>query len=165
VAWTFAALIVLYWVFRYTLWFTWLPFEVRYMRRLALTVFARVQAFSTSWFNDAFAGVTVRNITRGMGALDELSGGVAYAVFPDLHDHHRHGHLHGCQWIRHAGAVFHAVFRSVYGGHRRDFLKIVAPANRRANEAIQNWAAWWPMRLPATRRSKPLGLKRRNRRP
>lgn len=46
--------------------------------------FDRVQRFSTDWHANSFAGSTVRQITRGMGALDLLNSTILIALFPSL---------------------------------------------------------------------------------
>ena len=44
--------------------------------------FARVQRFSTDWHANTFAGSTVRQITRGMGAIDMLDDTILLALWP-----------------------------------------------------------------------------------
>ncbi|MDA9545147.1 multidrug ABC transporter ATPase [Bradyrhizobium sp. CCBAU 45321] len=46
--------------------------------------FDRVQRFSTDWHANGFTGSTVRQITRGMGALDLLNSTILIALFPSL---------------------------------------------------------------------------------
>jgi len=135
VAWAFCALIAGYWVFRYTLWFIWLPFEVRYMKRLAQGSFARVQSFSTAWFNDTFAGVTVRNITRGMGALDGFLESVLTQFFPTLMIIAGTAVYMMISGYGVLGVLFLLYFMLFVAATGTISLKIVAPANRRANEA------------------------------
>src|SRR5690606_1007808 len=45
---------------------------------------ARVQRFSTDWHANAFAGSTVRKVTRGMWALDLLNDTILIALAPSL---------------------------------------------------------------------------------
>ena len=46
--------------------------------------FYRVQRFSTDWHANSFAGSTVRKITRGMWALDQLNDVLLVALLPSL---------------------------------------------------------------------------------
>jgi ATP-binding cassette subfamily B protein len=57
---------------------------LRMMTEVAEDAFARVQRFSTGWHADAFAGSTVRKITRGMWALDLLNDTLLVALLPSL---------------------------------------------------------------------------------
>ncbi|HEY8963114.1 MAG TPA: ABC transporter ATP-binding protein [Alphaproteobacteria bacterium] len=135
IAWTFCGLMMGYWVFRYTLWFIWLPFEIRYMQRLAQRAFERVQSFSTAWFNDTFAGVTVRNITRGMGALDGVLESSLTQFFPTFMIIIGTGiymSVGGYGVLGIGFILYFVLFMTVTGAIS---LKIVAPANRAANEA------------------------------
>ncbi|MCX5493888.1 ABC transporter ATP-binding protein [Kaistia dalseonensis] len=52
--------------------------------QVAEDAFHRVQRFSTNWHANAFAGSTVRKITRGMWALDLLNDTLLIALFPSL---------------------------------------------------------------------------------
>ncbi len=54
------------------------------MSDVARDAFHRVQRFSSEWHANAFAGSTVRKITRGMWALDQLNDTVLMALFPSL---------------------------------------------------------------------------------
>ncbi len=55
---------------------------LRVMSRLLEDSFWRVQRFSTDWHANTFGGSTVRKITRGMWALDQLDDTVILALFP-----------------------------------------------------------------------------------
>jgi ATP-binding cassette, subfamily B, bacterial len=55
---------------------------LRVMSRLLEDSFWRVQRFSTDWHANTFGGSTVRKITRGMWALDQLNDTVILALFP-----------------------------------------------------------------------------------
>ena len=57
---------------------------LKMMSEIASDAFHRVQRFSTDWHANAFAGSTVRKITRGMWALDQLNDTVLIALFPSL---------------------------------------------------------------------------------
>ncbi|MDE1172959.1 MAG: ABC transporter ATP-binding protein [Parvibaculaceae bacterium] len=58
----------------------WLAGDV--MRNIVTEAFAYVQRFSTEWHNNAFAGATVRKVTRGMWAYDQLSDTLFIGLFP-----------------------------------------------------------------------------------
>lgn len=55
---------------------------LRMMTEVAEGAFYRVQRFSTDWHANAFAGSTVRKITRGMHALDLLNDTLLLAFLP-----------------------------------------------------------------------------------
>ncbi len=55
---------------------------LRMMSDVALDAFNRVQRFSADWHANAFAGSTVRKITRGMWALDLLNDTLLIALLP-----------------------------------------------------------------------------------
>jgi len=57
---------------------------LRMMSEIASSAFQRVQRFSSDWHANAFAGSTVRKITRGMWALDMLNDTVLLALLPSL---------------------------------------------------------------------------------
>jgi ATP-binding cassette subfamily B protein len=54
------------------------------MTDVAADAFHRVQRFSTEWHANAFAGSTVRKISRGMWALDLLNDTILIALLPSL---------------------------------------------------------------------------------
>ena len=57
---------------------------LRMMSEIASDAFHRVQRFSSDWHANAFAGSTVRKITRGVLALDLLNDTILIAFFPSL---------------------------------------------------------------------------------
>ena len=57
---------------------------LRMMSDIAADAFRRVQRFSTDWHANAFAGSTVRKITRGMWALDLLNDTLLIALLPSV---------------------------------------------------------------------------------
>ncbi len=57
---------------------------VRIMADIARTAFARVQRFSTDWHANNFAGSTVRRLTRGMWAVDQLDDTLLLMLLPEL---------------------------------------------------------------------------------
>lgn len=54
------------------------------MSDIAADAFNRIQRFSTDWHANAFAGSTVRKVTRGMWALDLLNDTILIALLPSL---------------------------------------------------------------------------------
>ncbi len=54
------------------------------MSTVAEDAFFRVQRFSTNWQANSFAGSTVRKITRGMWALDQLNDTLILALLPSV---------------------------------------------------------------------------------
>ena len=68
-------------------WFTFrniISLTLKMMADIANDGFRRVQRFSTDWHANAFAGSTVRKITRGMWALDALNDTLLVALLPSL---------------------------------------------------------------------------------
>ena len=57
---------------------------LRMMSEITQSSFHRVQRFSSDWHANSFAGSTVRKITRGMWALDQLNDVILMALFPSL---------------------------------------------------------------------------------
>src|SRR6187402_3290201 len=60
------------------------PFTLKIMSEVAQDAFMRVQRFSTDWHANSFAGSTVRKVTRGMWALDQLNDTLLLALLPSL---------------------------------------------------------------------------------
>jgi ATP-binding cassette subfamily B protein len=58
--------------------------NLRIMAAMAREAFWRVQRFSTEWHANAFAGSTVRKISRGMWALDLLNDTLLIALMPSV---------------------------------------------------------------------------------
>ncbi|SHG02880.1 ATP-binding cassette, subfamily B [Kaistia soli DSM 19436] len=54
------------------------------MSTVAENAFFRVQRFSTNWQANSFAGSTVRKISRGMWALDQLNDTLILALLPSV---------------------------------------------------------------------------------
>jgi ATP-binding cassette, subfamily B, bacterial len=68
-------------------WFTFrniISLTLKMMADVANNGFHRVQRFSTDWHANSFAGSTVRKITRGMWALDQLNDTVLVALLPSV---------------------------------------------------------------------------------
>ena len=57
---------------------------LKMMADIGLDAFHRIQRFSTDWHANAFAGSTVRKVTRGMWALDLLNDTILIALFPSV---------------------------------------------------------------------------------
>ncbi|WP_152046020.1 ABC transporter ATP-binding protein [Aureimonas psammosilenae] len=77
-----AALGVGFLLFRHISWWTISIFTLRVMQRVGSRGFARVQHLSTDWHANAFSGSTVRQITRGMWALDMMHDTLLVALLP-----------------------------------------------------------------------------------
>lgn len=69
---------------RHMAWMLVIPMTLRIMSSVAHRGFAHVQRFSTDWHANAFAGSTVRQITRGMWSLDLLHDTLLLALLPSL---------------------------------------------------------------------------------
>lgn len=71
-------------VFRQASWMMMIKVTLKMMGEITASAFARVQRFSSDWHANAFAGSTVRKITRGIWALDTFNDTVILAMFPSL---------------------------------------------------------------------------------
>ncbi|WP_237479773.1 ABC transporter ATP-binding protein [Lichenibacterium dinghuense] len=69
---------------RHLAWSRVVPLTLRTMADMAQDGFARVQRLSTEWHVNSFAGSTVRKISRGMWALDELNDLLLLSFLPAL---------------------------------------------------------------------------------
>lgn len=69
---------------RHLAWRLVIPLTLATMGDMARDGFARVQRLSTEWHANSFAGSTVRKITRGMWALDELNDMLLLSFLPSL---------------------------------------------------------------------------------
>ena len=73
VLWAFAGLMAVQfshtWFWTAAIW-CWTKFAVNNMYRILTDALYKVQRFSTDWHVNAFAGATVRKITRGMWSFD-----------------------------------------------------------------------------------------------
>ncbi|GGD93052.1 multidrug ABC transporter ATP-binding protein [Aureimonas endophytica] len=79
-----AALGLLFVVCRHVAFIAISVFTLRIMRRVGARAFARVQHFSADWHANAFSGSTVRQITRGMWALDLMHDTLLVALLPSV---------------------------------------------------------------------------------
>ncbi|MEM7566493.1 MAG: ABC transporter ATP-binding protein [Pseudomonadota bacterium] len=64
--------------------FTIIDLTVPTMREMEAEAFARVQRLPASWHANAFAGSTVRQITRGAWALDDMADVLMLALLPSI---------------------------------------------------------------------------------
>ena len=71
-------------IFRHFAWWGMIGATLRMMGDITGGAFARVQRFSSDWHANAFAGSTVRKITRGIWALDVLNDTLLLAMLPSL---------------------------------------------------------------------------------
>jgi ATP-binding cassette subfamily B protein len=81
-AFTIFGFLAAFWIFRYGMFYVWISYSAVYMRRIVETGLEQVQRFSTAWHQDTFAGVTVRNITRAIKALDSVMEVALTQFFP-----------------------------------------------------------------------------------
>lgn len=85
--WAFGVIVALGFVMltmRHCLFLAVTRFTLRTMSDLTAEAFQRVQRFSTDWHANAFAGSTVRKITRGIWAVDLLNDTLLVALLPSL---------------------------------------------------------------------------------
>jgi ATP-binding cassette subfamily B protein len=64
--------------------FFWNPLAALNMQQMTNEAFQRVQAFSSDWHGDTFAGATVRRISRAMWGYDVVSDSVIMWIGPAL---------------------------------------------------------------------------------
>ncbi|NIA69523.1 ABC transporter ATP-binding protein [Pelagibius litoralis] len=69
-------------VFREASYRFWIPLATVTMRRIVCDAFYRVQRFSADWQANAFAGATVRKVSRGMWAYDEFADTIYIGFLP-----------------------------------------------------------------------------------
>jgi ATP-binding cassette subfamily B protein len=69
------------WCWTIALWF-WTKFAVHNMYRIVTDALHKVQRFSTDWHVNAFAGATVRKITRGMWSFDTFEDTIFMGFYP-----------------------------------------------------------------------------------
>ena len=62
----------------------WIYFAANVMQRLVNDGFDKAQAFSHQWHSNAFAGATVRKITRGMWAYDDIADQIMIELGPAI---------------------------------------------------------------------------------
>ncbi|MCS3453955.1 ABC-type multidrug transport system fused ATPase/permease subunit [Bradyrhizobium elkanii] len=115
--------------------------------------FDRVQRFSTDWHANGFTGSTVRQITRGMGALDLLNSTILIALFPSLIMLIGSAVLLGWHWPM-MGLIIACGSLAYVGLTITLSLRYIAPSASLANSWIAGLAARSPTRSVATRWSK-----------
>ena len=67
---------------RQAVYYSIIGFTLRMMNGMMSSAFHRVQRLSTDWHANSFAGSTVRKITRGMWAVDQLNDTLLIALLP-----------------------------------------------------------------------------------
>ena len=60
----------------------WNPFAAHNMEEMINDAFVRVQSFSADWHADAFAGATVRKVSRAMWGYDQASDALTLVLGP-----------------------------------------------------------------------------------
>jgi len=78
----FIGAVLCFHLLRYFVVFCVCQVTARGMSALVRDAFARVQRFSADWHANAFAGATVRKITRGMWAFDTLTDTLIFGILP-----------------------------------------------------------------------------------
>jgi ATP-binding cassette subfamily B protein len=73
---------ITFWVMRHASGFVLAYVQSSLMKDLTAVGFSKVQSFSTNWHNNSFSGATVREITRGMKAFEQLSDTLYFSIFP-----------------------------------------------------------------------------------
>lgn len=71
------------WCWTIAFWF-WNKFAVHNMYRILTDGVRKVQRFSTDWHVNAFAGATVRKITRGMWSFDVFEDTIFMGFYPSI---------------------------------------------------------------------------------
>jgi ATP-binding cassette subfamily B protein len=130
----FFALNIVFWLFRYGMFYVWIPFAAKYMSHVVEQAFARVQLFSTAWHSNTFSGVTVRNITRGISAIDGILNITVTQFFPTfcvIIGAAFYMAISGHPFMAFILFLFLVLFTASTGYIS---LKIVSKFNRRANE-------------------------------
>jgi ATP-binding cassette subfamily B protein len=85
--WAWASFVTVYLFFfltRNAAFRLWSVFAARNMEDLTNEAFARVQAFSSDWHADTFAGSTVRKVTRAMWGYDSVSDALVIWLGPAI---------------------------------------------------------------------------------
>jgi len=80
----FVGLAFVYFAFRYLAFIALIWLTGRIMESIVAEAFEQVQRFSAQWHNDAFAGATVRKITRGMWAFDQFADTILLGLVPSF---------------------------------------------------------------------------------
>lgn len=62
----------------------WIPLAARNMEEMTNEGFAKVQAFSSDWHADSFAGATVRKLTRAMWGYDSVTDAATIWLGPGI---------------------------------------------------------------------------------
>ena len=75
---------ICYQTFRHISMLLWMRFATKVMHNIVTEAFEQVQRFSTEWHAGAFAGGTVRKVSRGMWAYDTIADTVYVGFFPML---------------------------------------------------------------------------------
>ncbi len=64
--------------------YVWTFLAIRILRQICADAFARVQRYSAEWHGNTFAGSTVRKITRGFWAFDQLGDSMYFHLIPSV---------------------------------------------------------------------------------
>jgi ATP-binding cassette subfamily B protein len=80
----FVGLYLAFCVARNSFGWVWNPFAARNMEAMTNAAFQRVQAFSSDWHANAFAGATVRRLSRAMWGYDSASDSLLIFIVPSV---------------------------------------------------------------------------------
>ena len=105
----------------------WLASET--MQRIVQDAFHRVQRFSTDWHANSFGGATVRKITRGKWAYDEMADSLFYGLIPSTLIVIGMSVMLANFWPV-VGAILFAGIAGLYLGNWYLMTRYVAPSNR-----------------------------------
>ena len=109
----------------------WLASET--MQRMVQDAFARVQRFSADWHANSFAGATVRKITRGKWAYDEMADSLFYGLIPSTLVIIGMSAMLASFWPL-VGAILFVGITGLYVGNWYVMTGYVSPANRTFNK-------------------------------
>ena len=117
---------------RQAVYYSIIGFTLRMMNGMMSSAFHRVQRLSTDWHANSFAGSTVRKITRGMWAVDQLNDTLLIALLPSVVMLVGATALLGWHWplmglVVGLGSVMYIAFTALLS------LRYVAPAARLGN--------------------------------
>lgn len=109
----------------------WLASET--MRRIVRDAFEQVQRFSTDWHANSFGGATVRKITRGKWAYDEMADSLFYGLIPSTLIVLGMSIMLATFWPI-VGAILFVGISGLYLGNWYLMTRYVAPSNRVFNK-------------------------------
>lgn len=109
----------------------WLASET--MHRMVADAFFRVQRFSTDWHANSFGGATVRKITRGKWAYDDMADSLFYGLIPATLVVIGLSIMLATQWII-MGVIMFSSIVLLFAMNWFLMTRYVAPANKTFNK-------------------------------